>query len=62
VHETVLESGEQICMKFYVEKFYKELSGSVNFLLDWTTLTTTLHKSIHPFLDVSQVKVEDLLE
>jgi hypothetical protein len=51
--------GEEICMKFDAENFYKELSGS----LGWTVLTTTSQEKINPFLHVSQVKhAIDLLE
>jgi hypothetical protein len=37
----------------HIGEFYEALLSSLNFHLDWTLLTTTIHKDFHVFLPVS---------
>jgi hypothetical protein len=45
MHETTKEQMKQFRSNFILENFMKKLSNHVNFHLNWTVLTTTLHKS-----------------
>jgi hypothetical protein len=49
-HEITRERKKQILIKFDAGECYEKLSSHFNFHLDWTMLTTTLHKIINTCL------------